>query len=90
MEWDFTLIGETLLRVSWKKDSTENIASKDSSGAVTLFPAFQGHFNVSPNDPATLIIYNTTAVDGKEIMCTVVTNKKSWNDIISVVIKGVC
>ena len=90
LEWDFTLSGESLVRVSWNRGTNERIGSKASSGVVTLIPAFQGQFNISPNDPATLIIYNTTAVDGEEITCSVVTDVNTWNDVILVVIKGKC
>ena len=90
MEWDFTLSGESLIRVSWKRGANDIIGDKTASGAVTLFPAFQGQFSISPNDPATLVIHNTTAADGKEITCTVITSLRNWNDVISVVIKGEC
>ena len=90
MEWDFTLSGESLDRVTWNRGVNERIGSKASSGAVTLFSAFQGQFNISPNDRATLIIYNTTAADGEEIRCSVITNLNIWVDIIRVVIKGEC
>ena len=90
LEWDFTLSGEVLSFVSWKRGAKENIGTKPSSGAVTLSPAFQGQFNISPNDRATLIIYNTTAADGEKITCRVVTNKNIWEDVILVVIKGEC
>ena len=90
MEWDFTLSGESLTRVSWEIGSNNIIATKAASGAVILFPAFQGQFNISPNDPATLIIHNATAADGKKISCRVATDVRDWNDIISVVIKGEC
>ena len=90
MEWDFTLSGESLIRVSWKMDSNDLIATKTASGDVTLFPAFQGQFSVSSNDRATLIIRNTTAADGKEITCIVGTNVRDWSDVISVTIKGEC
>ena len=88
MEWDFTLSGEVLSFVSWKRGGTDIIGSKASSGAVTLLPAFQGQFNISPNDRATLIIYNTTAADGEKITCRVVTDRNIWEDAILVVIKG--
>ncbi|XP_066024439.1 fibroblast growth factor receptor 2-like isoform X2 [Pocillopora verrucosa] len=87
LEWDFTLSGESLFRLSWKIDSTDVIGTKTASGALTLFPAFKGQFNISPNDRATLIIHNATAADGKQITCTVTTDVRDWNDIISVVIK---
>ena len=90
MEWDFTLSGEVLSFVSWRRGATDKIGSKASSGAVTLLPAFQGQFDISSNDRATLIIYNTTAADGEEITCNVVTNVNSWEDVILVVIKGEC
>ena len=90
MEWDFTLSGESLIRVSWRIDSIDLIRTKTASGAVTLFPAFQGQFSISPNDRATLIIHNTTAADGKEIICTVTTDLRDWSDVISVIIKGEC
>ena len=88
MEWDFTLSGESLIRVFWKRDANDIIGTKTASGAVTLFPSFQGQFSISPNDRATLVIYNTTAADGKEITFTVTTDVRDWNDVISVVIKG--
>ena len=90
MEWDFTLSGESLTRVSWEIESNNIIGTKTASGAVTLFPAFQGQFSISPNDPATLIIHNATAADGKKITCKVASSVRDWNDIISVVIKGEC
>ena len=90
MEWDFTLSGESLTRVSWEIESNNIIGTKTASGAVTLFPAFQGQFIISPNDPATLIIHNATAADGKKITCKVASSVRDWNDIISVVIKGEC
>ena len=90
MEWDFTLSGESLVRVSWNRGANERIGSKASSGVVTLISAFQGQFNISRNDPATLIIYNTTAADGEEITCSVVTDVNSWSDVILVLIKGKC
>ena len=88
MEWDFTLSGESLTRVSWEIGSNNVIGTKAASGAVTLYPAFKGQFSISPNDRATLIIHNATAADGKKISCTVTTDVRDWNDIISVVIKG--
>ena len=90
MEWDFTLSGESLIRVSWEIESNNIIGTKTASGAVTLFPVFKGQFNISPNDRATLIIHNATAADGKKIMCLVTFSVRDWNDIISVVIKGEC
>ena len=90
LEWDFTLSGESLTRVSWEIESNNIIGTKTASGAVTLFPAFQGQFSISPNDPATLIIHNATAADGKKITCKVASSVRDWNDIISVVIKGEC
>ena len=90
LEWDFTLSGESLIRVSWKRGANDIIGDKTASGAVILLPAFQGQFSISPNDPATLVIHNTTAAEGKEITCTVITNLRNWNDVISVVIKGGC
>ena len=90
MEWDFTLSGEVLSFVSWSRGATDKIGTKASSGAVTLLPAFQGQFNISPNDRATLIIYNTTAADGEKITCRVVTDRNIWDDAILVVIKGEC
>ena len=90
MEWDFTLSGESLIRVSWKIESNYIIGSKTASGAVILYPAFQGQFDISPNDRATLIIHNATAADGKEITCKVIASVRDWYDVISVVIKGEC
>lgn len=90
LEWDFDLSGETFFRVYWERDSIERIGEKDSSGAVSIVQGFQGQFDISPNSRATLIIHNKTAVDGRNIRCTVVTDKNSWSDIISVVIKGEC
>ena len=90
MEWDFTLSGESLIRVSWEIESNNIIGTKTASGTVILFPAFQGQFNISPNDRATLIIHNATAADGKKITCKVASSVRDWNDIISVVIKGEC
>ena len=88
MEWDFTLSGEVLSFVLWSRGATDKIGTKASSGAVTLLPAFQGQFNISSNDHATLIIYNTTAADGEKITCRVVTDRNIWEDAILVVIKG--
>ena len=90
MEWDFTLSGESLTRVSWEIGSNNVIGTKAASGAVTLYPAFKGQFSISPNDRATLIIHNATAADGKKISCRVATDVRDWSDIISVVIKGEC
>ena len=90
MEWDFTLSGEVLTFVSWSRGGTDKIGTKASSGGITLFSPFQGQFNISPNDPATLIIYNTTVADGEEITCNAVTSLNSWEDVILVVIKGEC
>lgn len=90
LEWDFTLSGELFSFVSWKRGNIENIGAKASSGAVTLFLASQGQFNISLNDRATLIIYNTTAADGEKITCRVVTDMNIWEDAILVVIKGEC
>ena len=90
LEWDFTLSGEVFSFVSWKRGAIENIGAKASSGAVTLFLASQGRFNISLNDRATLIIYNTTAADGEKITCRVVTDMNIWEDAILVVIKGEC
>ena len=90
MEWDFTLSGESLIRVVWRIDSTDLIGTKTASGAVTLFPVFQGQFSISPNDRATLIIHNATAADGKQITCTGTSDIRDWSDVISVVIKGEC
>ena len=90
LEWDFTLSGESLIRVSWERGANDIIGAKTASGAVTLFPAFQGQFSISPNDPATLVIHNSAAAEGKEITCTVTTDLRDWNDVISVVIKGEC
>ena len=90
MEWNFTLSGEVLSFVSWIRSANERIGTKASSGGITLFSPFQGQFYISPNDPATLIIYNTTVADGEEITCNVVTSLNSWEDVILVVIKGEC
>ena len=90
MEWNFILSGVILTFVSWNRGATDNIGSKTSSGAVTLLPPFQGQFNISPNDRATLIIYNKTAADGEKITCRVVTDRNIWEDAILVVIKGEC
>ena len=90
LEWDFTLDGVALSFVSWNRVATGQIGSKTSSGAVTLLPAFQGQFNISPNDRATLIIYNTTAADGEKFTCRVVAGMNIWEDVILVVIKGEC
>ena len=90
MAWDFTLSGETLIRVSWRRDSNDLIGTKALSGAVTIFPDYQGQFNISPSDPATLIIYNKTAADRKEFRCTVTTGVRDWSDVISVIIFGEC
>ena len=90
MEWDFTLSGESLTRVSWEIGSNNIIGTKTASGTVMLFPGFKGQFSISPNDPATLIIHNATAADGKKITCRVATDVRDWSDIISVVIKGEC
>ncbi|XP_066024436.1 fibroblast growth factor receptor 2-like isoform X3 [Pocillopora verrucosa] len=87
LEWDFTLSGESLFRVSWKIDGNDLIGTKTASGAVRLFPVFQGQFSISSNDRATLIIHNATAADGKEITCIVSTDVRDWSDVISVVIK---
>ena len=88
LEWNFTLSSESLVRVSWKRGANERIGTKSSSGAVTLFSTFQGQFNISPNDPATLIIYNTTAADEEKITCSVVTDLSTWDDVILVVLHG--
>ena len=88
LEWDFTLSGESLIRVSWKRGANERIGTKASSGAVTLYSVFQGQFNISPDNRALLIIYNTTAADGEKITCSVVTDLSTWDDVILVVIKG--
>ena len=90
MEWDFTLSGESLFRLSWKIDGNDLIGTKTASGVVRLFPVFQGQFSISPNDRATLIIHNATAADGKEIACIVSTDVRDWSDVISVIIKGEC
>ena len=90
LEWDFTLSGEVFSFVSWKRGAIENIGAKASSGAVTLFLASQGRFNISLNDRATLIIYNTTAADGEKFTCRVVAGMNIWEDVILVVIKGEC
>lgn len=90
LEWDFTLSGVILSFVAWNRGATEKIGSKAPSGAVTLLPAFQGQFNISPNDRATLIIYNTTAADGEKFTCRVVAGMNIWEDVILVVIKGEC
>ncbi|CAH3161360.1 unnamed protein product [Pocillopora meandrina] len=87
LEWDFTLDGVVLSFVAWNIGTTVNIGSKAPSGAVTVLPAFQGQFNISPNDRATLIIYNTTAADGEKITCRVVAGMNIWEDVILVVIK---
>lgn len=90
LEWDFTLSGEVFIFVSWNRGATERIGTKASAGAITLSPVFQGLFKISPNDRATLIIYNTTAADGEKITCRVVTNMNVWEDVILVVIKSEC
>ena len=90
LKWDFTLSGELLYFVWWSRGATDKIGIKASSGAVTLFSAFQGQFDISPNDRATLIIYNTIAADGEKITCRVVTDQNTWDDVILVVVKGEC
>ena len=90
LEWDFTLSGEVLSFVTWKRGANEKIGTKPLSGAVELSVASQGQFHISANDCATLIIYNTTAADGEKITCRVVTNMSVWEDVILVVIKGEC
>ena len=89
MKWNFILSGEVLSFVSWKRGADKDIGKK-SSRAVTLSPTFQGQLKISPNDLATLIIYDTTAVDGEKITCSVVTDMNIWKDAILVVIKGEC
>ena len=90
MDWNFKLANEVLSFVSWNRGATEKIGSKNSSGAVSLLPPFQGQFNISGNDCATLIIYNTTAADGEKITCSVVAGVNIWEDVILVVLKGEC
>ena len=90
MEWNFTLDGVVLSFVAWNRGTTEKIGSKPSSGDVRLLPTFQGQFNISSTDRATLIIYNTTAADGEKITCRVVAGVNIWEDVILVVIKGEC
>lgn len=72
--------------MSWKTHGHDIIGTKALSGAVTLFPACQGQFDISPSDPATLIIYMITVADGKKLTCTVTTGVRDWSDVISVVI----
>lgn len=85
LEWDFTLSDESRSLVSWRIGNT-NIGNKYKSEVVTIFPAFQGQFDISARDPATLIIYNKTAADGAKFTCSVITNVRIWDDTISVVI----
>ena len=87
MVWDFTLDGETLERVSWEVNG-DRIGRKPAAGMITIFPNFKQNFNISPSDPATLIVYNVTAADGVKFTCDVETNTKAWKDIIEVVIYG--
>ena len=90
LKWDFLLSGVVLSFVAWNRGATAKIGSKVPSGDVTLLPTFQGQFNISSTDPATLIIYNTTAADGEKITCRVVAGVNIWEDVILVVIKGEC
>ena len=90
LKWDFFLSGLELSFVVWNRGTTAKIGSKAPSGNVTLLPASQGQFNISPTDPATLIIYNTTAADGVKITCRVVAGMNIWDDVILVVLKGEC
>ncbi|XP_022799301.1 hemicentin-2-like [Stylophora pistillata] len=85
LEWDFTLSDESRSLVSWRIGNT-NIGNKYKSEVVTIFPAFQGQFDISARDPATLIIYNKTDADGAKFTCSVITNVRIWDDTISVVI----
>ena len=54
------------------------------------FFIISGQFSISPNDPATLIIYNTKAADEEKITCRVVTDLSAWDDEILVVLTGKC
>lgn len=86
LAWEFTLSDESLICVSWKTHAHDTIGTKALSGAVILFPACQGQFDISPSDPATLIIYMLTVADGKKLTSTVTTDVRDWGDVISVVI----
>lgn len=84
LKWEYVLTDETLDRVLWQKDKFQ-IARKLSSGVVVILSSnFEGHFNVSRSEQATLIIYNVSQVDGAIFDCTVQTGRKAWRDEIQV------
>ena len=87
LRWKFTLSGETFQQVSWRKN-TIPIGRKSDSGVVTLDPAFQGHFNISASDQATLIINRVTEADDAVFACLVQTSVKIWADNIQVKVVG--
>jgi len=82
------LSGEKLDRVIFEIGNVR-IGRKTSSG-VSIEPTenFQEHFDISPSDPATLIIYNVTEADEAVFTCSVETNIKTWTDEIEVQVVG--
>ena len=73
--------------MSWRKNAV-SIGRKSDSGVVTLYPGFQGHYNISAGDQATLIINRVTEADDAVFACSVQTSVKVWVDNIQVKVGG--
>jgi len=73
LTWNFTLSSdETLDRMTFGMDITRT-GKKTSSGTISIDDTlnFQGHFDISRSDPATLIIYNVTEADEAVFFCEI-------------------
>ena len=87
--WNFTVSGETVDRVELSF-GTKKVAEKDSF-RLRLFPVdnFPQRFNISADEPATLIILNVTEAEGGEYTCEVLTSaSRIWQDKILVEVVG--
>ena len=91
LKWEFTLLNEKLVEVSWQRNGV-TIGRKEASGRITIQPTsnFQEHFGISASDQATLIIYNVTEADDTVFSCVVRTTTKDWFDKIRVKVGGEC
>ena len=89
LKWEFTLLNEILVEVSWQIDGV-SIGRKEASGRINIQPTsnFREHFGISASDQATLIIYNVTEADNAIFSCVVSTRTKDWSDIIRVKVGG--
>ena len=87
--WNFTLSGDPLRRVEISLGITQ-IGERDSSGAAVFDTNnFKQRFDISADEPATLIVLNVTEAEEGEYICAVLTRaSKFWRDKIMVEVVG--